>query len=443
MTSSMDKLALLVRSTVPFNGNTTHPKQRERIENAAAKLDKTTFLALVGIFTGVAVLAASTRIFFNVRKRGKLFVDDMFAILATCCLIASTGFIYYIHDWMYIAAAMASNPKKNGALYTKTEIASLRGLLKWNNLFFFFAWTCITAVKFSFLALFWLLIRDVSRPLLWLWWFTVAITTVSWIFNGWRNAIVCGWSSASKCAPAPPYVKEFGWTSSALDITTDLLIILIPILLLRNSLLRWAVKLRILGFLCLNLFQIAICLARTIGGVIRGRDGRSVAFGMVYIFLLIHVEASVAVIMSGVTAFWTVFAARIRDRERQRQSTKRRSPGICNSFMVWLRRSNGKSKTNTLPSTQKSKKPFLTGEITGGTLRGLGTFIRRHERESGLTTNGITALDSQYDPLQSYHEYIRKENTRATDIPLQLQTQGTLDQMKKPEPSLQLKSNDY
>lgn len=179
-----------------------------------------------------------------------------------------------------------------------------------------------------------------------------------------------------------------------------------------------------------------ICLGRSIG------SGFHANFGIVNTFLLLHIEASVAVIMCGVTAFRTVFAARIREREHQRRSEERRAPGMYNSLLAWLKRFSGKSKSPGSANTRSRKKPFLTGEVSRGTLRGLGTFIRRHEREPGLTTSASTAFDSGYDPLESYHEYMRKENTHDSAIPLQpVQNQEISDQITAPPPTLQLRSN--
>jgi len=141
---------------------------------------------------GLAVLAATIRIIFHVHKRGKLLIDDFLVIFATCCLIIARSFIYNMRTWMYMTAVLAINPK-NAALFTKSGMESLPGLLKWNNLFLVFSWPAITAVKMSFLAIFWILIRDVSRRLVHLWWFVVVITILSWLFNILRNLIDCGW----------------------------------------------------------------------------------------------------------------------------------------------------------------------------------------------------------------------------------------------------------
>ena len=198
-------------------------------------------------------------------------------------------------------------------------------------------------------------------------------------------------------------------------------IILIPVLLLRESLLSLTHKLRILTFLCLNVFQIGICLGRSIGSGFRDREGR-VKFGIVYTFLLIHVEASVAVIMSGVTAFRTVFAARLRARERERRSTRPRSSSFYQNIFSWLKGSREKATGPTSGNMKKDNRALLAGPPTGGTLRGLKTFIRRHEREPGHTTAESTMSESHYDPLQSYHEYMKENKRKKVAVPLDIIT---------------------
>jgi len=167
--------------------------------------------------------------------------------------------------------------------------------------------------------------------------------------------------------------------------------------------------LRILTFLCLNVFQIAICLGRSIGSGFRDRDGR-VKFGIVYTCSLIHVEASVAVIMGGVTAFRSVFMSQVRDRGRIPQGAEQRSSNRYQRVLSWFKIPGDKSRRDRLPRTQSGNGAFLAGPATGGTLRGLRSFIRRHERELGHTTRDSLEIESHYDSLQSYHNYIRAEN---------------------------------
>ncbi|KAF2468323.1 uncharacterized protein BDR25DRAFT_373379 [Lindgomyces ingoldianus] len=412
----MSTVAITPRSVELLDKKAPYQLDRQQVEDAAAKINKIAFLALIGTFTGLAVIAVTSRIFFHIRKRGKLFIDDLLVILAACCLMISTGFIYYMQPRMYMTATLAAS-LRNVALFTKSEMQSLPGLLRWNNLFLIFSWTSLMAIKMSFMALFWILIRDVSRRLTLLWQFVVVVIMLSWLFNILRNPIDCGWEKGTKCSPVPRYINELGWTSSAVDIATDVLIVLIPILLLRNSRLQFKQKLRILTFLCLNVFQIAICLGRSISSGFRDHKGR-VKFGIVYTFLLIHVEASVAVIMGGVTAFRSVFVSQIRDRDREPQFAERRSPNTYQRIFSWLKVSGKKSRRDRSQKTQRGGGVFLAGPATGGTLRGLGSFIRRHEREPGHTTCDSPIIESHYDSLLSYHNYIRDKKTQEASVPL-------------------------
>ncbi|KAF2653203.1 hypothetical protein K491DRAFT_523522 [Lophiostoma macrostomum CBS 122681] len=400
---------------------------QQHIEDAAAKLSRKAFLAIVGTFTGLAVLAVIGRVSYHIRKRGRPSQDDWLVLFSACCLAIVTGLICYMQHWMYMTAALAAKPG-NAALFTHSELESLPGLLKWNNLFLVFSWTYIMAIKMSFLVLFWLLIRDVSRRLTNLWWCVMVLTILSWLFNILRNPINCGWATGHKCSPVPRYVSELGWTSSAVDIATDVLIILIPVLLLRNSLLPLKQKLRILTFLCLNVFQISICLGRTIGSGFHDRDGR-VKFGIVYTFLLIHVEASVAVIMGGVTAFRSVFALRAHDRDHERPSRERRWSKVPSRILSWLRIPSSKSKDDVVRERRRDNRMLLPGPVTGGTLRGLRSFIRRHDRTPGHTTGESSKLESTYDSVQTYHEYMRTGGAKEPSVPM-------ASSEHKPEPAV-------
>lgn len=196
-----------------------------------------------------------------------------------------------------------------------------------------------------------------------------------------------------------------------------MLIILIPILLLWKSKLHLKQKLGILAFLCLNIFQIIICLGRTIGSGFRDRDGH-VKFGIVYTFLLIHVEASVAVVMGGVTAFRTVVASQIRDSGRSPRFTESTRSNLYNRILSWFKRPREESKPVTSQQKKEKRRELLAGPATGGTLQSLRTFIRRHGRETGHTIHGSDISEPPYDALHSYHEYIRTVKSQEPITPL-------------------------
>jgi hypothetical protein len=113
-------------------------------------------------------------------------------------------------------------------------------------------------------------------------------------------------------------------TTSMVDILSDLMIISIPIMILSKFQMRLSQKLRILAFLCLNVFMATFCLIR-IAGKYHDPYG-TVQVHVEWTTLTLHMESSVAVLMGGVTAFRTVFASRIREREHR--DPERLSPNL-------------------------------------------------------------------------------------------------------------------
>jgi hypothetical protein len=195
------------------------------------------------------------------------------------------------------------------------------------------------------------------------------------------------------------------WTSTAADIITDLMIVSIPILLLRNARLQLSRKLRILAFLCLSLVMVGFAIGRLAPAFYRDQAGVLV-LSLIWTHLWLHLESSVAVLMGGVTAFRTVFPRHTREEQGLRE--RLRGSGLYDAVRRILGKS-GLSSTTKLSDEESNKKRFLSAQLTGGSLKGLRTFIRRQGREPGHTTVNTLVEDSTYDPLVSYHNFRRNE----------------------------------
>ena len=124
----------------------------------------------------------------RIRVRRRLFLDDAFLAFALACLCGITGILWPI-------ARIASMVKSSeGKPVTQTSLGNVSELLKMLNIFSAFnplAWTTIFFVKFSFLSLFRLLIRNVSKYLTRFYWVIVGITVASWIYCICGNLIFC------------------------------------------------------------------------------------------------------------------------------------------------------------------------------------------------------------------------------------------------------------
>lgn len=202
-----------------------------------------------------------------------------------------------------------------------------------------------------------------------------------------------------------------GAASTAADVITDFMIISIPILLLRKTQLRLGQKLRILTFLCLSITMAVFALGRLIGGLYHDYAGVLV-YSIVWTHLWLHLESSVAVIMGGVTAFRTVFAAQSRDDDKSRSG---KSASTLYEYVLRLFGKTRQSNSSVASSgIEEKKRGFLSGPRTGASLKGMRTFIRRNGRDPGHTTVNETLADSTYDPLESYHNFVRhgEESTK-------------------------------
>ena len=214
-----------------------------------------------------------------------------------------------------------------------------------------------------------------------------------------------------RCFPYPFHLLAIGLLVVTVDIAADLMIILIPILLLRKSLLDLGQKLRILSFLCLNVFCIAIALIRGIMRVSSPHEiGGQFQFRLLFTIFLEHIEASVAVIMGSVTALRTVFASHIHSRGTD--NTGDSWSKIFCRLKSWFRREDSSSDLLGTQSTTRTEKRLLPAMGTGITIRGLRTFIRRHQRDPGATTRNETLDDTRFDLFESYHNYIRNDRAQ-------------------------------
>jgi hypothetical protein len=378
---------------------------------------------MVGLLSGVAILAVVVRIYIHLHKRRKLALDDYLVLFATACLAVETGLLYHNLDMIFIEDSLAKNPL-NIMLFTRGQVLNLLdNFLKWTNIWQSFAWTACYMIKLSFLAFFRMLTRDVSRRLTIYWWFVLIITLSSWIFNTVENIIICGASKSRKslptqhahlktiranrdrtvkCFPYPAHNHAIGITATATDVLTDIMIVSIPILLLWRTQLRSTQKLRILTFLCLSIFMVGFGLARFAGALMRDSNG-VLTYSLAWTTLFLHIECSTAVLMGGVTAFRNVFKQHTGDEESQQGKTP---------LLRYVRRifSSGKSGKDSGDKPAGEKGPVISDQhVTRGTLRGVRTFIRRNGRERGETTVDQSHGDSTFDPLESYHNFIKQE----------------------------------
>lgn len=141
-----------------------------------------------GGFFGVAVLVVITGMGIRIHTRGQLRLEDYFMLLGLCCLCAATGLLLSIVRELFVAEALGRYPSVK---LTIGDVQSISNTMPMNLSFRSLAWTTIVCVKFSFLALFRLLIRRMSGRIIIYYWVVVVCTSIAWLYGVSVDWLTC------------------------------------------------------------------------------------------------------------------------------------------------------------------------------------------------------------------------------------------------------------
>ncbi|KAF2475931.1 uncharacterized protein BDR25DRAFT_212315, partial [Lindgomyces ingoldianus] len=295
--------------------STFDPKTQWKIDHAGA-IDKSTFQILLFILLAIACVFSLSRLGFRLHHERRLFLDDYLILFATICLIIETVCIHHFSDRIYFVESASTNWEVMLLLAPGIGNTAFQQDFStwgpaWINGYLSVGWIAIFMVKFSFLVLFWRMVRNVTKRLTIWYWVTVAVTAASGIVVVLEAFILCPHvgKAAAKCYPQKNYSFSLGIgiMVQCLDIITDLMIISIPLILLRMSQLRISHKVRIALVLCLSGIQIILSTTRIAGGIHRNITGQ-LEFSIVWITFLLHAEASVAVMTGSIPALHAMYS---------------------------------------------------------------------------------------------------------------------------------------
>ncbi len=160
-------------------------------------------------------------------------------------------------------------------------------------------------------------------------------------------------------------------------------VLYIPVRLIWQIQIRWQQKFFLLLTLGLTIIMIAVTITRASG--LHYKNVIDSIWGIYWMF----VAAEVALMMTSMAAFRSLFVA--WGSRRQRQGTEEGSSRYAKGFkhLQWLmspRSWRSRSSSPSLPSSQDANnKPKDLGEIPGGTMTGIRTFIHGHRKSRGLS----------------------------------------------------------
>ena len=145
------------------------------------------------IFLAVLAIVASVfRLSFRCRSEELLKLEDYLVVFATLCLIIETGLVYSFNHRLYVIDAATTH--LSVLAYVANDPAYANQLLQTGATlvaYFSLGWGAIFAIKFSFLTLFYRMLRNVNRKLMAYFWCTVAATAISGIVIILENFILC------------------------------------------------------------------------------------------------------------------------------------------------------------------------------------------------------------------------------------------------------------
>lgn len=144
---------------------------------------------ILGALFGVAVLVVAARIGMRWRLRRRLYLDDFFLLFGLACLCGATSIMLVSVRKIFLTEAIMVDPLFLLTMDKALSVANTAPTII--NSFLFLTWTVVISVKFSFLALFRLLIQRISRRITFYYWFVVVFTAITWIYMVSEAFIIC------------------------------------------------------------------------------------------------------------------------------------------------------------------------------------------------------------------------------------------------------------
>ncbi|MCJ1362616.1 hypothetical protein MMC16_001721 [Acarospora aff. strigata] len=330
------------------------------------RIPEVAFKAVVGLTFGISILSVVVRIAIRLQSQKRLQLDDYLLIFAFICLTAATVLLYIGTSVIYFIEEVTLNGI--GATQAVGMAVFLQRLVyyqKINWAYLALSWTTIFFVKFAFLSFFRPLVDRLPSMHMY-WRIVVGFTALVFAFAVCDAFIVCpqlGLEALQCSGPAKLNTAlAIGATVISLDIVTDVLILIIPVLLLWRVQIKPHQKLGLGAFLCLSVVMVIVAITRASGLFYHG------VFDNSWIFLWQQVESCAAVTMISLTAFRSVFVGRgWLKPHRKRQVTP------WQASVSWVLRRQKRHASND--------QDLADVTIPSATLTGMRTFI--HGNQSG------------------------------------------------------------
>ncbi|RYP77926.1 hypothetical protein DL769_003299 [Monosporascus sp. CRB-8-3] len=383
----------------------TRSSEAEVVLPSIERVSQTTFLAIAWAATAVTLLFLIFRLAVRIRSFRKLYSDDYLVIAAWLMLLTSTiiwqSKLYLLY-WQYDVTF-------GRAPYTEEFIAAYATFMPqvttWTVLFY----SCLWAVKFSFLMFFRRLGSEIKAHKVW-WRVVFILTLAGWIASVSDFDYRCSTSDITyilvQCNEASHLrfqIRTF-YANMAADIITDLLVLSTPILILWNVQIPWRKKLILFGIFSLTVFIMIVAIVR-VTIVINPGELRNASIDWLYTWS--NVEMAVAIIIACLASFRQLFVSTNRTGEHSRSRSHR---GIL--WYLGFSRLSAKDESNdaSQPSWRKvSGGPKVSDSVENGSRTYIMPLESVHVKNTidvSSTLAGPTSLKTVTEQHQRGYEFV-------------------------------------
>ncbi|KAK3673911.1 hypothetical protein LTR78_006113 [Recurvomyces mirabilis] len=267
------------------------------------KTNRISYTALLGVvwaLTGLATSLVAARLAIHIKFGRRQLIDDTLLVLALCMLISNSIVTSLMAEPMYDLLKYSHGLLIPGPEFMTRSTFYLKCQFASTVLF----WSCLWTVKACFLAFFY----QLSNQTLWprrFWWAVAVITAISYVGCVITYPLSCTSFVLGQCEkPINIYLSAVSLRfSTAVDMITDFLIIVIPLWLTIGLKMSLAQKMGLLGVLCLGVITMIFAAVRV---VVTSSEG-GVHPEITWLALWSGIETSVAVSVACMTSFRVLF----------------------------------------------------------------------------------------------------------------------------------------
>ncbi|KAK4223292.1 hypothetical protein QBC38DRAFT_548596 [Podospora fimiseda] len=280
------------------------------------------FLGVIWGFASLSIIFLFIRLYARFVGPRRLYWEDALLVFA-CLLVLTTAII-----WQQVAADMFDALRISAGVKIPDDLGEfLRKVERWMRFSLVVQLTyctTLTAVKLSVLLFFRRIDTNVDK-LRYVWWPLVGFVVVLYGVSIATQPYKCMMGTVQFIVDNCQTREHVAWirvtmkVNSGLDVFSDFLIMICPVIMVWNVRIRRAKKMAFIGLFSLIIFTMVAAIVRAADNI--GFKWSTGAQDITYIFLWSAIECSLAVMIASFTAFPQLFAASARKAEKTYKPT--------------------------------------------------------------------------------------------------------------------------